>query len=121
MVVTVANAKALQCEEHGADLVPHEGSLRSADRSLMCPAEPDSIMSTRNRRCIRCGARDASWMSGLCDFHVTEYYRSLAQQERDSQDASAIRRGLTEAIEAAVGAGADDVAAWLRVYLADQP
>ena len=111
----------LQCEEHGVDLVPHEGNLRSADRSLRCPAEPDSIMSTRNRRCIRCGARDASWMSGLCDMHVRDYYRSIDDQKLDAQDAAAIRRGLGEAIDAAAGAGADDVAAWLRVYLADQP
>lgn len=121
MVTTVADATTLQCDEHGVDLVPHEGALHGADQSLMCPAEPDSIMSTHNRRCIRCGARDASWMSGLCDTHVREYYRSIDEQKRDAQDAAAIRRGLDEAIDAAVGAGADDVAAWLRVYLADQP
>jgi hypothetical protein len=121
VVTTVADTSELRCLDHGDVLVPHEGNLRSADQSLMCPAEPDSIMSTRNRRCIRCGARDASWMSGLCDTHAKAYYRSLAQQERDAQDASAIRRGLNETIDAAVGAGADDVAAWLRVYLADQP
>jgi len=74
---------SLHCPDHDVALIPHEAPMRSADRSLMCPAEPDGMMSTNNRRCVRCGARNASWMSGLCDTHVRDYYRSLDEQKRE--------------------------------------
>jgi hypothetical protein len=118
-VGTVADATALRCPEHDVELEwrPHGETIRG----MRCPMERDSMLSTSNRFCSRCGARDASWISGTCDrcYRVVEAAQRVAQ--RESQDASAIRRGLSDAIDAAVGAGADEVAAWLRVYLADQP
>ena len=104
----------LRCPDHFVALVrpPHGETIRA----LKCPAEPDSMMSTRNRWCDRCGARDASWMSGKCD----NCYRTVAAQqrtvERESRRAMDIRLGISEAIELAKSQGRADVAEWLREY-----
>jgi hypothetical protein len=116
---TVEAAAKLMCPDHDVEL--QERPYGDIVHALRCPAEVDSPLSTSNRWCTRCGVRDASWISGMCDKCYREVSAFQKQAQQESHDATVAKQAVRDALSTAEGAGADETVAWLRVYLADLP